>query len=179
MTYDDFVDKLDGVEEHGGYIMALCPGHEESRPSLSVSEGDEGKIILKCHAGCSAATIVKSMGLGLRDLFPGNAAPLGEPEAIYVYTDELRTVLFEAVRFPGKKFKQRHYEPDNPDAKADGYVYNLEDVRRVPFHLPELIDGIAAGRGVWLVEGEKDVLRLEAEGMVATCNPMGAGKWRE
>src|ERR1700685_1904044 len=32
---------------------------------------------------------------------------------------------------------------------------------------------------VVIVEGEKDVLTLVGLGFVATCNPMGAGKWRE
>ena len=31
---------------------------------------------------------------------------------------------------------------------------------------------------VYIVEGEKDVHAIEAAGAVATCNPMGAGKWR-
>ena len=30
-----------------------------------------------------------------------------------------------------------------------------------------------------MVEGEKDVHALERAGVVATCNPGGAGKWRE
>ena len=29
------------------------------------------------------------------------------------------------------------------------------------------------------MEGEKDVDRLRAEGFTATCNSMGAGKWRD
>ena len=31
---------------------------------------------------------------------------------------------------------------------------------------------------VFVVEGEKDVDRLRGDGVVATCNPMGAGNWR-
>ena len=32
---------------------------------------------------------------------------------------------------------------------------------------------------VFIVEGEKDVETLRAWGFVATCNPGGAGKWRD
>ena len=32
---------------------------------------------------------------------------------------------------------------------------------------------------VFIVEGEKDVETLRKYGLVATCNPGGAGKWRE
>jgi hypothetical protein len=50
-------------------------------------------------------------------------------------------------------------------------------VRLVPFGLPEIL-AAAPGATVFIVEGEKDVLALQGHGLVATCNPMGAGKWR-
>jgi DNA primase len=52
-------------------------------------------------------------------------------------------------------------------------------VRIVPFKLPDLIEAISTDKTVFIVEGEKDVLNLRAQGVPATCNPMGAGKWRE
>jgi hypothetical protein len=51
-------------------------------------------------------------------------------------------------------------------------------VRRVPFKLPELIEGMAAEHPVFIVEGERDVLTLNKFGLVATTNAGGAGKWR-
>ena len=50
-------------------------------------------------------------------------------------------------------------------------------MRRVLYRLPQVIEAVAAGRRIWVVEGEKDVHALEAVGEVATCNPGGAGKW--
>src|SRR5207245_2742064 len=44
---------------------------------------------------------------------------------------------------------------------------------------PGIIAAVKDGRPVYAVEGEKDVLALEAAGLVATCNPGGAGKWRK
>ena len=40
-----------------------------------------------------------------------------------------------------------------------------------------MLEAVAAGRPVFVVEGEKDVHALEALGVTATCAPMGAGKW--
>ena len=51
-------------------------------------------------------------------------------------------------------------------------------MRRVPFKLPELIEGIGAAHPVFIVEGERDVLTLNELGIVATTNPGGAGQWR-
>lgn len=46
-----------------------CPAHEDARASLSVSEGRDGRALLKCHAGCTVEAIVASLGLDMKDLF--------------------------------------------------------------------------------------------------------------
>jgi 5S rRNA maturation endonuclease (ribonuclease M5) len=48
----------------------------------------------------------------------------------------------------------------------------------VLYRLGEVREGITSDRWVFVVEGEKDADRLSALGVVATCNPGGAGKWR-
>ena len=58
-------------------------------------------------------------------------------------------------------------------------VYQLGDVRRVLYRLPRVIEAARNGRAIWICEGEKDVHALELAGVTATCNPGGAGKWRE
>lgn len=177
MTHDEFLDRFDEHVKAGSGVLVVCPAHADRSPSLSVSEGEDGRILLSCKAGCTATQVVKSMGLGLKDLFPGNDTPeyTDTFEAVYQYEDADGKVLFEQIRKPGKKFVQRHYDPTNPDAKPDGWVWNLDGVQRVLYHLPDLMDGIASGRGVWIAEGEKDVDALIAAGKVATCNPGGAG----
>lgn len=174
MTIDEFLERLEGVKPGGGGYVALCPGHEDTDPSLGVREGENGTILISCYTGCRNEDIVKAMGLTLGDLFPGRAVGMRvEPEAVYQYTDESGTVLFEACRFPEKKFKQRHVDPDTGET-----VYTLEGVRRVLYQLPIVLQGIANNQTIWLCEGEKDVHSLLSRGVIATCNPMGAGKWR-
>lgn len=53
----------------GAGFECRCPAHEDAAPSLSVAAGDDGRVLLKCHAGCSVQDIVASLGLRLRDLF--------------------------------------------------------------------------------------------------------------
>ncbi|WP_240931523.1 hypothetical protein [Azotobacter chroococcum] len=91
-------------------------------------------------------------------------------DATYAYEDETGRLLFEVVRFEPKDFRQR-----KPDGKG-GWNWSVKGVRQVPYHLPQLL---VADPGAWvfIVEGEKDVLRLESVGLVATCNAGGAGKW--
>jgi putative DNA primase/helicase len=92
--------------------------------------------------------------------------------ATYDYRDENGDLLFQVVRKSNKDFPQRR-----PDGKG-GWIYNLDGVEKVLYRLPELIDADPEAT-VYIPEGEKDVDRLHELGLVATCNPMGAGKWRD
>lgn len=68
MTVEAFFGRLEGVTPSGGGWVARCPAHGDANPSLSVSESG-GKILLHCHAGCTAQAVVEAMGLKMRDLF--------------------------------------------------------------------------------------------------------------
>jgi 5S rRNA maturation endonuclease (ribonuclease M5) len=94
------------------------------------------------------------------------------PEAVYPYVDEAGELLFEVCRMPDKRFMQRR-------RNGNGYTWTLNGTRRVPFHLPRVLEHIDADarEPLYIVEGENDVLAIDAAGGVATCNPMGAGKW--
>jgi len=87
----------------------------------------------------------------------------------YDYTDEQGELLFQAIRYAPKAFRQRR-----PDGAGD-YIWNLKDTRRVLYKLPELIKGEDP---VFICEGEKDVDNLREWGLTATCCPMGAEKWK-
>jgi hypothetical protein len=100
------------------------------------------------------------------------AVPKPKIEATYAYQDEDGNTLFEVVRFEPKDFRQR-----KPDGKG-GWDWSVKDVRQVPYNLPQLL-AAPWDKPVFIVEGEKDVLRLESLGLVATCNAGGAGKWPE
>jgi P4 family phage/plasmid primase-like protien len=92
--------------------------------------------------------------------------------ATYDYTEEDGTLLFQVVREEPKGFWQRR-----PDGKG-GWIPNIANTRLVLYRLPEVMKATT----VLIVEGEKDTdtaFRLGLpNGWAATCNPMGAGKWR-
>ena len=82
--------------------IALCPAHDDKRPSLSIKEGDDHHVLLKCWSGCGAAEIVSALGLSLADLFPGDrrslhqhgTAPMRRP---FDYRDALQGISHEAT----------------------------------------------------------------------------------
>ena len=92
--------------------------------------------------------------------------------ATYDYTDECSELLFQVARLHDPKdFRQRR-----PDGRGR-WEWKTKGVRQVPYRLPELIAGQTGGP-VFIVEGEKDADALAGLGLVASCNPGGAGKWR-
>ena len=96
------------------------------------------------------------------------------PVAEYLYTDEERNVLFGVARYEPKDFRQYAWLGD-----LDRWDSKLGDARRVLYRLPEILNHLDDRNGIFIVEGERDVEAIERAGGVATCNPMGAGKWND
>ena len=69
-----------------------------------------------------------------------------------------------------KRFRQRFKD-------SHGTWRNVKpgDFQAVLYRQPQLVEAIAAGRTVWVCEGEKDVETAERIGVVATTNAQGAG----
>lgn len=95
-----------------------------------------------------------------------------KPEAVYSYEDVDGVELFQCVRFPDKRIRQRHHD-------GERWAWNLTDVPLVLYHLPEVLAAGNEHRAVWCPEGEKDTDALTALGFVATTSPLGASSWRD
>ena len=54
----------------GNGWISRCPAHDDRNPSLSIRQGDDGRVLLHCHAGCTPEQVVASIGMSMRDLFP-------------------------------------------------------------------------------------------------------------
>ncbi len=91
-------------------------------------------------------------------------------EEAYDYRDSRGTLLYQVVRKIPKAFSQRR-----PDGSG-GWEWKTSGMTRVLYRMPELMSSPPDAM-VYVVEGEKDVDNLRKLGAVATCNPMGAGKW--
>lgn len=169
------------VEERGGSWMAQCPSHEDGKASLSITRGATQPVALVCLAGCATGDVLAAIGLTYRDVSAPTSqpadvwTPAGPAVAIYDYTDETGKLLFQVLRTADKQFRQRR--PD-PSARS-GWRWQLGDTRRTIYRLPRVVEAVRDGQTIWIAEGEKDVNALESAGVVATCNPGGAGKWRD
>lgn len=165
------LSKLPDAKRDGQGWHARCPAHDDRRPSLSIAEGDDGRALVKCHAGCTPQAIVEAVGLTMADLMPTNSSGNSKPRIVagYDYRDESGNVVFQVVRFEPKGFRQRRPKP------GGGWDWSVKGARVIPFRLPELLAKPA--QPVVVVEGEKDCDNLRQVGVLATCNAGGAGKW--
>jgi len=158
--------------------LCLCPGHDDSRPSLQVDlvptrDGRGEALLLLCRAGCRAEEIARAAGLEMKDLFlrhahGWDAPPRARAKLVrcYDYVSETGELLWQKLRYEPKEFRQRR-----PDGQG-GWIWDLEGVRRVLYRLPELL---ASAGPVLLCEGEKDADAGIEAGFAATTATEGAG----
>lgn len=171
----------------GAGFKALCPCHSDKNPSLDVDLKD-GKLLLICRAKCDTANILSAVGLSWSDILPDRSEkrlfrdwykldrkyPVS---AIYDYQDANGKYLYSNIRFSlpngGKDFRQYILKPDQTGVEK----YSASG-RKSLFNLPAMIEAVKRGETVFVVEGEKDVLKLKEDDLVATTSG-GANTWTE
>jgi hypothetical protein len=183
--YDDFIA---AVERHTGRpgkrvgknVQLLCPAHDDHEPSLDVAEGENGSPLVRCRSrNCTYDDICHAIGHTPADFAPPTLdewTPRGPAVAVYDYTDADGRLVFQVCRTASKQFPQRRPDP----AASHGWRWNLEGVQPVLYRLPRILEAAKQNDvTVYVCEGEKDVHAVERAGGIATCNPGGAGKWRD
>jgi len=179
--FDEFLDLFHEPRQKtaNGWLVR-CPAHNDNGPSLSVTPVD-GKVLVKCMAGCTTPDVCKALNIEMSDLFfdigekdrKHERQGPGEIQKTYDYQDESGELLFQVVRYVPKSFRQRR-----PDGNG-GWVWNLKGITPVLYRLPDVKRALVENKDIFLVEGEKDADNLQAIGLTATTCPMGAGKWHE
>ncbi|MBK8754737.1 MAG: hypothetical protein IPL99_25245 [Candidatus Competibacteraceae bacterium] len=166
-------------KRNGAGWISRCPAHDDHTPSLSVAEGENGKILLHCHAGCDYPRIIAALGIApeLTRQSPQNDSR--RLVTTYPYCDASGVEVRQKLRYAPKDFRIRHRD------ESGAWVYKTGPGPAVLYRFPDVKAAIAQGATVFIAEGEKDVDRLVAGGLVATCNIEGASqagqkpKWRK
>jgi hypothetical protein len=78
-TFRDFLQLIahkTGYEpkQSGRCYLGCCPAHDDNHPSLSISEGNDGRILIYCHCGCTYREICEALGIPVSNLFQKNRA---------------------------------------------------------------------------------------------------------
>ncbi|MEW2302595.1 phage/plasmid primase, P4 family [Streptomyces sp. NPDC006655] len=112
MKFQDILSRFRDVSETTDGYLAVCPGHNDSRPSLRVWYGEDGRVRLHCRAGCDTPSVVYACGLTMADLFnaegPGLTVPkeapapagAGHVAALAYFVDTTSIALFDYSNKP-------------------------------------------------------------------------------
>jgi hypothetical protein len=184
-----------GGDLSGGRLLCPGPGHSAADRSLSVKVNDEAPDGFLVHSFAGDDPIIcknyvrEKLGLPAFKPNGGNgrrrasddaveralmaavqgatsSKPKGRLVATFSYTDADGTLLYQVLKYDPKTFKQRQ-----PDGNG-GWIWNLDDVRRVPYRWLELLQYPDAT--IFVCEGEKDADRVASLEHCATC--VAAGK---
>jgi len=160
--------------EHKWQADCPCAGHDTPQKHLSV-EDDGTKALAHCFGNHTYEDICAALDYDSLTYDKPAAAEATTPKRIvatYDYKDESGNLLYQTVRYDPKDFRQRRRDGNGK------WIWNLKDTRLVLYHLPDIKQLMPKGLTVWIVEGEKDADSLWERGIIATTNPLGAGKWR-
>lgn len=147
---------LEFSHQEGKEYRFACPVCGSS-DNLSISwDGRRYREVVKCWSGCNSdwREFVKA----LHDKGCVLSGDAGE----YVYTDEAGEPLYRIKRWLRKGEKRKRSKMEKFHRGGNGvpaWISKkevLKGVRRVLYHLPDVITAINAGREIWLCEGEKD-----------------------
>lgn len=172
-------------ERSGKDWKCRCPAHEDKNPSLSLRDGDDGKLVAHCYAGCSWEQIAKELekqGINYnrgrsyqRKVIPFRSS---DKNRILEVGEKIRNLPIVArYDYPSEEgeylySKYKLIEADGEKSfsilptKVPPVLYNLPDIKRAREN----------GLTVYLCEGEKDAESVAALGLVSTTAPHGAGK---
>lgn len=198
-AYEAVLAKLDHVRRRGDTAVACCPAHEDKNPSLSVSRGIDGRVLVYCHAGCTFEAIGDALGMPRADFAPsgGGAEAAGNDDLIwesveaacehlhprfggkltrYDYLGGDGTLLGVVVRFDYTGGREKVVRPLSP-GPGGWRIRAMPEPRRL-YNLPQLL-ATPLDTVIYVVEGEKCVEALVALGSVATTSAGGANASRK
>ena len=197
------LDRLDGVHRDGEQWLARCPAHDDQNPSLSVGVGDDGRVLVSCHAGCDFAAIVKASGLAPGDFFAQHAtngkAGLRRrtPRVFEKFTDAIVAAcprghvfvtswpykdangesVFHVCRFESTTPTPDGKKPEKtfrPISRINGGFVIKDPEGPLPlYRLPELL-AASTDAAIYVTEGEKAADAIAGVGLAATTTAHGS-----
>jgi hypothetical protein len=162
-----------------------CPIHNGTGPNFAVNR-ESGHWF--CHSQCQCGGDIIRLeqelsGVGFHEALLNIGSIIGRDLSgnvdckhnwskaeFFPYNDENQKLLFHVCRADCLHCREKRIWQQTPDGGR-----RLGDVRRILYRLHRLVDA----KMVYIVEGEPKVHALATWDLIATCNPGGAGNWRD
>jgi len=139
-----------------GTWVASCPGHPDAHPSLGWSVAADGRVLVRCHAGCTTDAIVEALGAKMSDLFV-SAHPRDRVRAEtnprvtrYEIRDVEGNLQAVHVRRGGPRGKSFTWEGADGELGLAG-----RSARSIPLFRSETLKAAGLAEPVIVTEGEK------------------------
>lgn len=68
MDAESLARDLDKPRRAGKSWLACCPAHDDRNPSLTITDGDDGRTLVHCFSGCPQEAVIEA--LRARGLWP-------------------------------------------------------------------------------------------------------------
>jgi Protein of unknown function (DUF3987)/Toprim domain len=181
---DKVLEHVEGVQKRRNGFWALCPAHDDHTPSLHIQEGDDGRALIICRAGCDQPRVMAALGRrGLKsgDLFADERPTSGAAKACRSRERLVKSyaILDEIGNLQG--LHERWEDPATPDKKSYKWKlpngkYSKGDINpaAMPLYNSELVASWPEGCRIVLVEGETPADALRKRGIKAVGTVCGA-----
>ena len=175
------LNKLDGIRRSGSGWTGKCPAHEDRVASLSVAAGDDGRALLKCHAGCSLEAVTDGLGIRPADLFLPRETPASRTTSRRRETSPDQPPTLYPIRGTDGEVAAIHVRQDSPGGKRiswrlpDGTSgLNWTPTADLPLFGSEHLPKWDASRPIIIAEGEPATVPLLHAGHRALGTVTGA-----
>jgi putative DNA primase/helicase len=68
MKLTEVLDKVEEIKQVGTGWSGKCPAHDDKTASLSISVGENNRLLMHCHAGCSFFAVAEALEIEPADL---------------------------------------------------------------------------------------------------------------
>lgn len=112
MTAAAIAKALKGQRTPSGWLVC-CPAHNDRNPSLLLGDGENGKLLCHCYAGCDGRDVLAAIrSMGLLDGDEYTSAPTQPRNEPNDEVDRLRR-----IEYARKLWRETHPAEDSPVAK--------------------------------------------------------------
>ncbi len=188
------LSRVKGARPARGGWRARCPAHDgKSDTSLSIAQGEDGRVVFHCFAGCTHRAIASALGLEARELFAGGLdapAPQAPRQPARLFdTARAAVKAYRATLGPEAcrwTYRDATGDPvglvlrwDREGGKTIRPVWRIGGGWQQSYPADRPLYGLdrlnaEPDRRVFVVEGEKCAEAVAALGLLTTTSPAGA-----
>ena len=177
--------RLEDASHSGREWRARCPAHDDEKPSLNLRAGDRQPVVITCRAGCPPTDVLAAIGLTFADVShehgdqppgAGKWTPSGPAVAVYDYTDAKAGCCTRCSEPSARTSGSAAPIPRRKPGGGGNSATLAASLTGCPGCSPPPANRTPSRSSP---RASATCRRSRPPGGIATCNPGGAGNWRD